>query len=448
MNDKVVFVVFGGTGDLMKKKLVSAFSSLLYKENLSKESSIIGIARGNFTDEGYKELLIDNAKNDEEKEKIKKLNIKFYRGDASHPETLKNLGALIDSTEIKDKIFYLATSFKLFPDIINELKNQNLNEERYGFSRIVFEKPFGYNFESSAELDNKIKKVFSEEQIFRIDHYVAKETVQNITILKFTNPIFEGLLNNKMVESIELIFDENFGVENRISYYNDVGAIKDMIQSHLLQVLSLILMDRPSKIDAEKIHDEKIKVLKNIEFLNSNSNLIGQYKSYGKEALKYEIKNSRIETFAKILLNCKTERWNRTKLILRTGKKLQDKKSQIIIKFKSFGERSNIMGAKDNKIVIDIFPKQDVRIFMNTRRPGKFLEVEPISFDFCHEEYFGPNTSDEYATLLGEVIRGEKTLFIRSDELNESWKIVDKIESIKDKIPFVVYEDGSDAESI
>lgn len=450
----LTIVVFGGTGDLMKRKLAPAFGSLLKRKIISTESILIGIARGDFNDESYKNLLIESAKNLTEKENIRNLRIKFIRGDASNIETLGKLSSFINSIENQEnrsRIFYLSTSFKLFPSIANQLKAQDLNKQRNNnFSRVIFEKPFGINLESSNELEKFIHEAFSEDQIFRIDHYLAKETVQNITILKYTNPLFDSLLRKELIESISLTVDEDFGVGDRLGYYKEVGTIKDMVQSHLLQVLSLILMDNPLELKADKIHDEKIKVLQNLSVLPPENHLIGQYQSYEKEAFLLGIKDLKTETFAKIALECQNERWKGVKLILRTGKKLKSKFGQIVINFKPLNEeiKNSFPNLANNILIIDIYPKQDIKLILNTRKPGTQNSVEKISLDFCSESYFGPNTSDEYSTLLSDIISGDKTLFTRFDELRESWKIVERIEQIKDKIPFILYPDGSDPEEI
>lgn len=451
---KLTIVIFGGTGDLMKRKLAPALASLLNEKIISQDSTIIGIARGDLNDENYKNLLIEITKNQDDKEKIKQFNIKFFRADASNPESLAKLSSFISSiepAESRDRIFYLSTSFNLFPLIVEQLKAQNLHEQKNNkFSRIIFEKPFGFNLESSDTLEKAIHQVFSEDQIFRIDHYLAKDTVQNINILKYTNPIFNNLLRKELIESISLTVDEDIGVGNRIGYYNEVGAIKDMIQNHLLQVLSLILMENPSELKAEKIHDEKINVLENLKVLSPENHLLGQYESYKKEVISKGIKESQTETFARIALESTSERWKGTKLILRTGKMLRRKFGQIIVNFYPSSDiiKNSFPIIANNCLIIDIYPKQDIKLILNTRRPGTQNAIEKISLDFCHESYFGPNTSDEYKTLLADVISGDKTLFTRSDELRESWKIIEKIEQIKSKIPFIIYRDGSDPEEI
>jgi len=448
--EEVTFVLFGGSGDLVRRKLVPAFSRLVQEGKIREDSTIIGISRKNWNDKEYKKFLVESVSR-EEKEHIRMLDIKFFQSDFAFGG-LNGLRELIKKSERKgcNRIYYLATSFKFFPAIIKELKKQGLNKKKEGFTRIVFEKPFGSDLRSSEELDREIHEVFNEDSVFRLDHYLAKETVQNLNVLKFTNPILYSTFNNEYIDSIEIIVDEDFGVGERIFYYNDAGALKDMIQSHLLQALSLLLMEESLSFEVNKIHDEKVKVLKNIKILTADRCLLGQYEGYRKEQEKAGLKMNKIETFAKIELNCKTKRWDGVKLVLRTGKKLKRKFGQIRINFKPIHNSvsRNFIGINNNKIIIDIYPKQDVVISMNTNTPEQNNEVKPVKFEFCRECEFGPNTTNEYAILLNEIIRGDKTLFTRSDEVRESWRIVEDIVKIRKKIKFVIYKDNSEPEDI
>ncbi len=447
---EVTFVLFGGTGDLTKKKLVPAIANLVHEGKIREDSTIIGISRKKMSHEQYKKYLVDSIKDKGDKEYIGKLDIKFFNGDFDKGG-LKGLNELMTKCELDgcNRICYLSTGFRFFPSIVKELKRQGLENVKKGFTRIVFEKPFGNDLESSEELDKEIHKVFSEDNVFRLDHYLAKETAQNLNVLKFTNPILYSTFNKEFIESIEIIVDEDLDVGSRIEYYNHTGAIKDMIQSHLLQLLSLLLMERPDSLKPEKIHDEKAKILRNIEVMPAKYHLLGQYESYSEEAKKASLNPDGIESFARIELNCKTKRWNGVKLVLRTGKKLKRKYGQIKINYKGLKNfehgLSNII---DNQIIIDIYPKQDVSMLMNTRHPDNFSCVKQVKFEFCRECEFGPNTKNEYAVLLGEVIKGDKMLFTRSDEIRESWKIVEKIEKMRDKIKFVKYKDGGEPEEV
>lgn len=432
--DRVTFVLFGATGDLAKRKLIPALSLLFQQGVFSKGSRIVAIGRKNLDEKGYMEMV--NSGN---------LPISYITLDISDKDSLSSLKKELEKVDYgkNKRVFYLSTSQELFSNIVDELKRQKLND---GDSKIVFEKPFGYNSKSSEEINNLIGKAFKEEQIFRVDHYLAKETVQNINILKFTNPIFMSFLNGKYVESIEVIAEEDMGVGERLGYYDKTGAIKDMVQNHLLQMLSLVLMEKPSEFNAERIHDEKVRVLKDLDVGRAEQQILGQYDGYNEEVRKNGGGNSLTETYAKIILSCSNDRWNGVELVLKTGKKMKEKKGQIIINFKpALIEEYN--GISGNKIIIDIYPKQDVRIVLNTRNPNSENEVVPVDFQFCRECEFGPNSKDEYATLIGDVLKGEKTLFTRFDELQECWRIVDDLELIKEFMKFRIYEDGKEPEN-
>jgi glucose-6-phosphate 1-dehydrogenase len=442
----VTFVLFGGTGDLTKRKLVPAFANMVHNGVIGRNSTILGVSRKEFSDIEYKKFLLEGDGDKKEKRHIRNLNIKYFNGNLSTREGLIGLREKLDQCEVGncDRVFYLATGFKFFGNVVSELKKQGLSKQSGGFTRVVFEKPFGRDLSSSTRLDKEIKNVFDEDEVYRIDHYLAKGTVQNLNVLKFTNPLIYSGFGNRDVESVEIVVDEDLGVGNRIGYYDGAGALKDMIQNHLLQVLSLVLMERPKKFEPGKIHNKKVEVLKNLEVLDSGKHLLGQYRSYASELKKVGIKKSKTETYAQISLNCKMKRWNGVRLILRTGKKLKRKNGYIRIKYKDAAEKftSGFSGFRNNEIVFNIYPMQDVTIWMNTRTREFDNKVRPVKFEFCEECVFGPNTMDEYAILLGEVIRGDKTLFTRDDEVREGWRIVDKIEKMKERIRFKIYKDG------
>jgi glucose-6-phosphate 1-dehydrogenase len=441
---KVVFVLFGGTGDLTRKKISSAFIHLIKEKFLDKNSVLIGVSRKDFTDADYRNFLSSSIKDKEDKNLLKRLDIRYAQGDFFKKDGLDDLKEILSEEEFKgcDIVYYFSTSYKFFPLIAESLKELNLHKIVSGSTKVVFEKPFGYDLKSSIKLSNGLKKVFSEDQIYRIDHYLGKKAIQNLNILKFANPIFNSTLNRKYVESIEITVDESAGVGNRLEYYNISGAIKDMFQNHLLQVLSLVLMKKPLEFNSKFISEEKIKVLKSLRVLGPENHLLGQYSSYIEELKESGLPNNKIETYAKIVLESKIRRWKGVKLILKTGKKLGEKIGKIEINFKNEKTPKGFFkGQKNNKVVLDIYPKQDVSIYMNIKNP-RLRELKLVNFEFCEECQFGPNTPDAYAILLEDILKGDKFMFARDKEIRESWKVVEKIERMKDKIKFVRYMDG------
>lgn len=439
----ITFVAFGGTGDLSKRKLVLAFSRLIKSKLISKNSCFIGIGRSAFNDKSYKKMLVDFQSNKTNKDSVEKLNLKYFQGDVS--AGLNGFDKVIKDAkqgQKSDVIFYLATSFNLFGKISAELKRLDLHCGKKGCTtKIVFEKPFGFDLESNISFEKEIHNVFHESQIFRIDHYLGKETVSNLNTLKFENPVFEAILCNKHVEKIEIIVDENLKMGKRINYYNGVGATKDMIQSHLLQVLSLLLMNRPKTITAGEIHKEKIKVLKSLKLKSAKHQLLGQYRSYASELNEFGLQNTNTDTFVKMKLKSSLKKWKGVDISLRTGKALPEKFGRILVTFK---HESN-MGCKANELEINIQPVQDVNLVVNV---GRDSICESVKLNFCHSCRFGPNSSDGYEIMIGEIIKGDQTIFTSVEENKASWKILKSFDSIKDKIKFVIYEDGTNPEKL
>jgi len=353
------------------------------------------VARGGFDDKSYKQLLVNAVRDETEKAHINNMQIHFVKGSFTDPELFEQLRTVLLQCEGKgscDHIYYLATSFKFFPKIIEELRKHKLHAQKAGFTRIVFEKPFGDGLSSSNNLDAAIHSVYDEDDVYRIDHYLAKNTSQNLATLKFLNPVIYGTFNNHFIEAVDVVVDENLGVGSRLEYYDEAGAMKDMVQNHLLQVLSLVLMERPQRLDPDHIHGEKLAVLKSLKVLPASHHVFGQYASYAKELKKKGLSSSKTETFANVELNCATRRWDGVRLTLRTGKMLQRKFGQIRIKYKPHSHFSHsLQGVSNNEIVLGIYPKNDVTIVMNSRDPHSFDRVKPVKFEFCYDCEFDPH---------------------------------------------------------
>ena len=448
---RATFIIFGGTGDLTKRKLVPAFAGLVADGVIDKRSTIIGIGRRDQTDDSYRTLLVSSANTTVEKKVVSEANIKYYQRDSTVPGALAELESVIKSAEPKlgsERVFYLATSYTLFPKIIANLKSAGLDKTiSIHKPKVVFEKPFGHNYESALALEKKIHAVFSEDQVYRIDHYLGKETVQNINILKFTNPFIKAIMNKDFVDYIDIFSDETLGVGERLGYYDGVGATKDMIQSHLLQVLSLVLMGEPKSFDGSGIHDAKAKVLKKIRILPKQYQIVGQYESLEAEFKAQDMEKSNTETFVRMGVECTSRRWRGVKCFLQSGKKLSKKSSKIIIYLKRPNDivTSAFGGIEENKIIIDIQPDEDVKIYFNTRKPFSKNTVRTVPMDFCGACHFGTNTTDGYKVLLRDVLLDDKTLFTRYDELRYSWRIVDSFLAMKSSLMMHTYKDGASA---
>lgn len=402
MKEKVVsFVLFGGTGDLVKRKLAFAFGDLLKRKVISKKSKIIGVGRKERSNEEYKQLLV-NSIEESVKNEIKGLDISYISADFSTPDEIGKIrDSLKNGNEEDNKIYYLATGFKYFPSIVAGLKKYGLDKEEKGFTRIIFEKPFGSGLKNSNELDKEIHRVFKEDNIFRIDHYLAKEAVKELVNMKLNDKIFKVVLSNKYVSEIEVRSDENLGVGERLEYYNDSGALKDMVQNHLLQVLSLVLM---KDVNVNNIHEKKVEMLSKLKVVNSKENLLGQYASYTKELHKKMLTDSKRETFARIILECNDENWKGVKIVLRTGKMLDKKEAYVKIKFKD-----------GNVKLFSIFPEKN-------------------------------KGTDEYSFLIEEALDNKKSYFASDEEIKECWKVIEQIEKIRNKIKFVKYSSNKDVD--
>lgn len=427
--NNISFILFGGTGDLTKKKLAKAISLVSEKEKI--KINLTSIGRKDFNDETYKKFLgVKFHKN---------VKIKYFKADFSKKESFSSLEQQIKNFEDNKtigRIFYLATSYDYF-ETISEIIKQITHES--GFTRIMFEKPFGESLESFKKLDKSIKKNFKEEQIFRVDHYLAKETVDSILLMRFSNPLFENVWNSKFVDKIKIIVKEDEGVKERIEYYEKAGAIKDMIQSHLLQILTFILMDAPKTIEEKHILKEKIIALKKIRFKGKLQT--GQYENYKEEAKK----QSNTETFAEVHLESRSKRWKGTEIILLTGKNINEKQAHITLEFK---KEPCILycnfDSAPNKLVFWIQPKQNVELTMNAKIPGENPKIDKVRMSFNPESKFQGNNAEGYEIIISECLKGNKSIFLSSEILKESWKITDKIIKKSKSMYPVIYKKGTE----
>ncbi|MFT4312279.1 MAG: glucose-6-phosphate dehydrogenase [Candidatus Woesearchaeota archaeon] len=445
MNERVSFIIFGGTGDLTQKKLVPAFAQLLEQGSLAKGSLIIGIARSPYTSESYKQLLLQAAKTKKQKDAIEHLQIVFYQADSAKPGTLKELCSVLKKHEqgSHQRVFYLATTYTLFGDILTNLESEKLIDKKV---KVVFEKPFGYDLRSARKLERQICSKLDESQIYRIDHYLGKETVQNVTTFKFANPILGAMLSNAYVEKIEVIADEDMGVENRLGYYATTGAVRDMVQNHLLQLLALVIMDRPKTLNPESIHRQKVLALKKLYLGNFQEQTLGQYHSFLEQIQKKNfIGAKQTETFCSLTFYSRSPKWKGVAFQLRTGKKLDKKYGRVVVHFRQ--PKDTLPGQQPNKMIIDIHPSENIQLFFNTKA-REDQKLTQVSFDYCGECVFGPNTTDGYKKLLFDIISGDKTLFIHHNEIIESWKLVEEVLKKKHTFTFVRYKDGSNSNDI
>ena len=430
----------GVTGDLSKKKILPAIYKLALHKKI-KNYAVVGIGRRDITSKS----ILSHAKKHIKQKNSKVLNqlekrFTYFQGDFSNKEKYKELGKLLTTIEKKhrlsgNRLFYLATLPEHFEDISENLKKYRLAEHtKTIWSRIVFEKPFGNDLKSAKKINKCIKKVFNENQIYRIDHYLGKELVQNISIIRFTNTLFEPLWNRKYIDHVQITLSENFGVEERAGFYDKYGALKDVVQNHMMQLIALTAMESPKLLTEKYIRDEKVKILKAIRKIDRS--VFGQYKGYEKEVGK----KSRTETFAALRLFINNPRWKKVPFYLITGKNMKERTASIYIQFKDapcllFNKVCNF---NPNYLIIQIQPEEGMYFQFNAKAPGK-PTIIPVKMDFSHTSMFGVDTPEAYENLLLDVINGDQSTFIRSDEIEESWRIIDHIK--KGKIH--IYEKGS-----
>jgi glucose-6-phosphate 1-dehydrogenase len=357
-----------------------------------------------------------------------------------------------------NRLFYLAVSPEYFGVIVERLHEFGLASENGGYKRVVIEKPFGRDLASAKALSKHITHAFSEENVYRIDHYLGKEMLQNIMVIRFANALFEPIWNNKYIDHIQINSTETLGVSERGGYYEKSGALKDMLQNHLLQLLAITAMEPPIRLDTESIRDEKVKVFKGLRIYNEEEvgqNVVrGQYgPSHDGKIVGYRDENrtdnnSMTETYIGLKVEIENFRWAGVPFYIRTGKRLAHKCVEVVVQFKSLAKILYLSGLDDmtpNQLIIRIQPTEGVYLRFNAKKPGQNNDVVPVKMDFCQNCEIGYNSPEAYERLLLDAMKGEKTLFTRWDEVEYAWKFVDAIQNVwaKDHPDFPNYEAGS-----
>lgn len=423
---KTVLTIFGATGNLMHKKLVPALTELVKKGHLDNDTVIYCVSRRDYTTEDYFNHLKEYVKIDFS---ILKPLMTYVKMDINNINDYNKLRITIQNHITKDAqyLFYLAVSPEFFVDIAKGLSESNLVRKGNINSRIVFEKPFGTSFESAKEINHSLSHYFNESQIYRIDHYLGKDMIQNILVMRFANRVLENNWNKDAIKDVEIIVKETEGIGNRGSYYDTSGALKDMIQSHLLQMLALIAMEEPLSISSDDIRKVKIEALMHTSVLKGNA-LFGQYSSYTQEPNIPE--NSTTETFAFLQAKIDTPRWKGVPFYLITGKKLEQKKAEIRINFKEHTSAKKLWPNTyhtSNQLVIGISDYEGISFQMNVKKPGLEENVTDALLDYCHSCQKIGNNPEAYEKLLKDFIDNNQTLFTSWEEIEASWNIVDPL---------------------
>ncbi len=439
------FVILGASGDLAKRYLIPALYRLIIDKKIDR-FLFIGAA----IDEVTIETILDSAREfisgdiDESVWKVLQKNSHYQKLDFKNVEDFKALNELATKLEKKQKLpgnrlVYLSAAASFFCDITENLAAsalvQKMPEKQLVWHRIVYEKPFGHDLKSAHEINECIAKYFEEHQIYRIDHYLTKELVNNIALVRFTNAVFEPVWDNRYIDYVQIIANEKDGVLSRGPYYDTYGAVSDFIQNHLLQLSALVAMDAPEKLYGDFIRDKRADVLKKVKFIDG---ILGQYEGYKKE--KGVAPDSKTETFAALRFELDIPRWAGVPFYLKQGKCLGAKETLIHIKFKQVDCLLKVCPRESNYLTIRITPEASFFLGLNAKKPG-VQEVMPVNMEFCHHCLFGTSIPTAHETLLEGVINGEKSMSVRFDEIEYAWEAVDKIP--KDQLPLYTYECGS-----
>ncbi len=461
-----IFVIFGVTGDLSQRKLLPSLLNLYVKKVLSKKFAIVGFSRRFMSREDFRQYARDhmNIKSGQFKEEDVKHfldHIYYEQGLFDDPSSYANLAMrlqIIDEgfTQCSHKLFHLAVAPTFYEKILEHLSNSGLtipcggNE---GWTRVLVEKPFGHTIETARKLDKRLGELFDESQIFRIDHYLAKEALQNILAFRFSNTLFEPLWNRDHIEAVHIKLLEKSGVDGRGSFYDDLGALKDVGQNHILQMLTLVAMESPKSFDADSIRKERARLLARLRPFSrkpSSTTIRGQYEGYANEnGVK---RNSRTETYFRFEAHIDSPRWRNVPFYLESGKALSENKSEINIYFKnnhinkdkkveSTEEQNNLQ----NILTFRIQPDEGIKIRFFVKTPGFGMDIEPktLKFKYNNSPTF-QELPDAYERVLYDAIIGDQTLFTSTEEVMQAWKFITSIVTNWNTLPLTIYKKGAE----
>ena len=456
-------IICGATGDLTERKLGPALYNTLLGGFLPPEFTVVGFARRDLTDEQFREHLLEGINRYSRNKPVKPAIwdsmakvIEYHRGDFDDPAAYVELGKRLDRIDrdrgtAGNRLFYLAVPPSLYPEIVNQLDRAGLaaagdrrqGGSKRGWTRVIVEKPFGYDLDSAQALNREISAVFDEDQVYRIDHYLGKETVQNLSVFRFGNGLFEPIWNRRYIDSVQITVAETVGVEGRGDFYDQTGALRDIVQNHGLQLLAMFAMEPPVEFGAEDLRDEKLKVLRAVRPMvrdDVGSNTVrGQYVSgwvEGERVPSYRDEpevapDSDTETYVALKLAIDSWRWAGVPFYIRTGKALPSRVTEIAVQFRraplALFARAGAPQIDPNVLAIRVQPDEGILLRFGAKVPGQGLQIRTVNMDFRYGSSFAVDSPDAYETLLLDAMIGDASLFTRDDEVERAWAILDPI---------------------
>jgi glucose-6-phosphate 1-dehydrogenase len=435
-------VIFGASGDLTRRKLVPALYQMFRKGRLKQPLRVVGFSRSEFTHEQWRAKLAESTAKfagksfDPDKWVDFAQQIYYHPGDIGNPEDFAALGRTLDQLEGGEpagRVYYLSTAPRFYEPAIKRLGQAGLADESAATRRVVIEKPFGADLASAQSLNRSVHEVFAEHQVYRIDHYLGKETVQNLLVLRFGNTIFEPIWNRNYIDYVQITVAEEVDVGSRAGYYDSAGVIRDMVQNHLLQLLMVTAMEAPVRYEADAVRNEKVKVLHAIPPLTREQigadTFRGQYRGYS--ASQGVEPTSRTATFAAVKLSIENWRWQGVPFYLRSGKAMSCRTTQIVIQFHSPPHQLFADGARNlcqaNRLVIQVQPAEGIQIHFQTKVPDAGMKLRQTELSFNYQKEFRGVMPEAYERLLLDALEGEASLFARADEVEAAWRICDPI---------------------
>jgi glucose-6-phosphate 1-dehydrogenase len=444
----LALVIFGASGDLTARKILPALADLANRGRLNERFTIVGVARTQWSDEEFQAVAQKADPTGGETWAALTRSFRYVAGEYAATATFDRLKKVLAEADKNqgtsgNRVYYLATIPAVFAEVAEALAKEGCNQPAKGgeFVRLVVEKPYGRDLASALELDAEVHRAFEEDQIFRIDHYLGKETVQNVLALRFANAIFEPIWNRRYVEQVQITVAESIGVEHRGGFYETAGALRDIVQNHVMQVLALTMMEPPTWMDATHIRDEKVKLLKAIDIPSPDEavdkSVRGQYVAgvvdhepvVGYREEQDVAPDSETETYVALRLNVDNWRWAGVPVYVRTGKRLPARVTEIALQFHEvpFLAFEGVLSRdlRPNVLVLRIQPHEGISLKFGAKVPGEAFRVQSVSMDFGYEQAIHDTGMDGYTRLLFDAMSGDPTLFIRTDEVEQAWRIVD-----------------------